>query len=312
MNKSLFETPVLFLIYNRPDHTQKVFDVLRALRPSKLYVAADGPRMHIEGDEAKCEAARAVIKNIDWECTIETLFREKNKSTKFAVPEALDWFFSKVEEGIILEDDCVPDTSFFTFCEFLLDRYRNDSRVLHINGSNYLKGKTFQFTGSYYFSKLCHPWGWATWKRAWAEYNFEMNNLDKFIQNDTLTLMTDNPEWREYYYDLLKRTRDGEIDTWDVQWFYTVWSLNGFVLTPVVNLVSNIGFGKDATNTNYKITRLSEMKRGSIPNLVPNDTFKVNYLADQQSIRIKVNDYTKDRPETKINFSRSIGYTGKS
>ncbi|HRH65247.1 MAG TPA: nucleotide-diphospho-sugar transferase [Bacteroidia bacterium] len=290
MNEAAFHTPVLFLIYNRPEHTRKVFEELRRLRPSQLFVAADGPRMHVPGDQEKCEVTRAVIRNIDWKCELHTLFRDQNKSTKYAVPEAIHWFFEKVEEGIILEDDCVPDLSFFSFCEQVLEKFRNENRVMQINGSNFLKGRTYNFKGSYYFSRLCHPWGWATWKRAWSKYDFEMKDLDSFIRNDKLTILTENPEWRKYYYNLLQQTREGKIDCWDFQWFYTVWSHAGVVITPVINLVSNIGFGKEATNTHYKFTRLAEMKRGKFEHMVFDTSFDINTAADQWSLNIKINE----------------------
>lgn len=290
MNSALFHTPVLFLIYNRPEHTRKVFDVIRQLRPSHLYLAADGPREHIPGDREKCEATREITKAVDWECSVFTLFRDKNKSTKYAVPDAIDWFFKSNELGIILEDDCVPDLSFFNFCEKLLEKYKTDERVMHINGSNYLKGKKYNFKGSYYFSRLCHPWGWATWKRAWDLYDFEMENLDQFIRADKLTLLTSNKEWRNYYYDFLTKTKNGQIDTWDIQWFYTVWKHSGYVITPTINLVSNIGFGNDATNTNYEITRLAEMKKGKVKQIQPDDSFIVNTKADQRAVEIKVKE----------------------
>lgn len=287
MSTLSFDTPVLFLIYNRPDHTRQSFEVLRTLRPSRLFVAADGPRLQITGDEQKCKAARAVLDSIDWPCELQTLFRDQNKTTKYAVSEAINWFFSHVDEGIILEDDCLPDPSFFTFCRTLLEKYRDRQEVMHINGTNFLQGKSFNFRASYYFSRLCHPWGWATWKRAWQLYDFNMMHFDEFLKKDKISILTGNPEWKSYYLELLTRTKAGEIDCWDYQWFYSVWLHDGLVITPVVNLVTNIGFGKEATNTTYTVTRLGGMKRKNLKSIIHATSFEVNSAADAYAISIK-------------------------
>ncbi|MBP6335551.1 MAG: glycosyltransferase family 4 protein [Bacteroidia bacterium] len=287
---SLFKTPILFLIFNRPQHTFAVFEILRKIRPAKLFIAADGPRSNVPEDHDRCEEARKIIHMIDWECDLQVLFRETNLSLKHGVSSAINWFFENVEEGIILEDDCLADESFFSFCEELLERYRNDERIMHINGSNFLLGKEFNFTGSYYFSKICHPWGWATWKRSWQKYDIDMKNLDTFLTTDKLAKITSNKEAAEFYANSFRNTAAGKINTWDYQWFYTVWLHDGIAISPARNLVSNIGFGKEATHTNYKYTRLSKMKRNNLDRLRHSDKVIVNTQADEYTLQVNVNE----------------------
>jgi len=151
-------TPVLFLIFNRPDTTQKVFDAIREAKPAKLFVAADGARANKPDDELKCSASRKIIEMIDWECDLQLLYRDENYGCRIAISSAIDWFFENVDEGIILEDDCLPSKSFFWFCQELLEKFRDDERVMQINGNYYLDG-LIEFKESYYFSALNACWG---------------------------------------------------------------------------------------------------------------------------------------------------------
>jgi len=290
LKKAQLQTPILFLIFNRPQQTFRVFESIRKIRPSKLFIAADGPRPLVPEDAIRCAEARQIIDKIDWECEVQLLFRKENLSTKTAVSSAINWFFEQVEEGIILEDDCLADPSFFNYCTKLLERYRNDEQVMHINGSNYLLGKEFNFKGSYYFSNLCHPWGWATWRRAWSKYDIEMKALDDFFTNNKLARITKNPDSVKHYKSVLKKTAIGEINTWDYQWFFCIWLHEGIALTPSKNLVSNIGFGQDATHTNYKYTRLSNMKRFEIKPLVHPKDRKINIQADEAAMQINITE----------------------
>ncbi len=285
-----FGTPILFLIFNRPEHTRAVFEILRKIKPSRLFIAADGPRDNVPEDRIRCEEARQIIHSIDWECDLKLLFRDKNLSLKLGVSTAINWFFENVEEGIILEDDCLADISFFSYCKELLERYRDDERIMHINGTNFLLGHQFNFDGSYYYSKVCHPWGWATWKRAWSKYDIEMKNLDVFLREDRILKFTENKEAANFYAESFRKTAAGKINTWDYQWFYSVWLHDGVAITPARNLVSNIGFGQDATHTNYKYTRLSKMKRTKMKSLNHPSLFNINKAADEFSLQVNVNE----------------------
>jgi len=180
----MLNTPVLFLIFKRPELTELVFKEIRRAQPARLFVAADGP-----GNKAEmilCERARSIIQQIDWPCEVKTLFRDKNLGCKKAVSEAINWLFEHADEGIILEDDTIPSQSFFNYCQQLLEHYRNDDRIMHIAGENPLDYPVTQ--DSYYFSKIEHCWGWATWKRAWRCFDVHMANLDAFLERRILVL----------------------------------------------------------------------------------------------------------------------------
>lgn len=238
----------MFLLFNRPDQTQRVFEAIRQAKPKQLFVAADGPRPGREGEAEKCARARQVIENVDWDCEVKTLFRNRNLGCKIAVSSAIDWFFGQVEEGIILEDDTLPNQSFFGFCTQLLQHYRNNPKVMHISGNNFQEGAR-RGDGSYYFSIYNHIWGWATWRRAWKQYDREMKALDGFLKADKINRFTRQSREQHHWIDSFTKVRDGLIDTWDYQWTFTIWSRGGVSVLPNVNLVTNIGFGSDATHT---------------------------------------------------------------
>lgn len=170
----MFSTPILFLIFNRPDTTRIVFKRIREIRPSKLYVAADAPRANKLGEAELCMETRAIIKDIDWPCELKTLFRDENLGCKLSVSGALDWFFENEECGIILEDDCLPDLTFFSFCKELLERYKDDDRIGHIGGNCFLPGQIAKEL-SYDFCSITHIWGWATWRRVWKNMDVQFH-----------------------------------------------------------------------------------------------------------------------------------------
>ena len=241
-------TPVLFMIFNRPDTTQKVFNAIRQAKPKQLFIAADGPREGTEGEKEKCEQARKVIEQVDWNCEVKTLFRDKNLGCKIADTFAIDWFFENVDEGIILEDDCLPSQSFFWFCQELLEYYRADTRIMMISGNNFQFGKV-RGEGSYYFSKYAHLWGWATWRRAWRYYDVDMKSFEKFKIESQINNIFRIKQQQKYWTKIFQSVYDGKIDTWCYQWAYTCFINNGLCIMPNVNLVSNIGFGADSTHT---------------------------------------------------------------
>ena len=176
----MFQTPILFLIFNRPDTTKRVFESIRSIKPAKLYIAADGDRKDKVGEDLLCKDTRSIIDLIDWECEIKTLFRPENLGCKIAVSSAIDWFFENEEQGIILEDDCLPNESFYIYCETLLNYYAFNERIMHISGNNFQDGM-MRGNGSYYFSNYNHIWGWASWKRAWKAYNVDLSFLTETL-----------------------------------------------------------------------------------------------------------------------------------
>jgi hypothetical protein len=239
-------TPVVFLIFNRPDLTSMVFAEIARAKPKTLLIVADGPRNSEESQ--KCLEARRVTERVNWNCELLTNFADRNMGCKSRIASGLDWAFSIIEEAIVLEDDCLPTLSFFPFCEKLLNHYREDKRVMHISGNN------FQFnrpkpSSSYYFSRYTHVWGWASWRRAWKYYDCEMASWPEFKKSGTLNYICDDLFELSHWASVFEQVYSGAIDTWDYQWLYACWTQNALSILPSSNLVSNIGFRSDATHT---------------------------------------------------------------
>ncbi len=265
-------TPVLFLVFNRPNETFKVFEQIRLAKPKQLFIAADGPRSNKKDERTLCEQTRSVVELIDWDCDVRTLFRDENLGCGRAVSSAIDWFFETVEEGIILEDDCLPDPTFFSFCSELLDYYRDNDEIMHISGSNHQLGH-WRGDGSYYFSNFVHIWGWATWRRAWTCYDFECKALDGDI-TQKLPLIP---------RVMLKQTIAGKIDTWDFQWYYAVKKQNGIGIIPNMSLVKNIGYDINSTHTNKIPSWFLKMKYGKIAKIIHPENSSIDVIADKFS-----------------------------
>jgi len=242
-----FDTPVLFIIFNRPDTTKKVFEQIAKIKPRYLYIAADGPRKNYDSDRLLCDETRKIVEKVNWDCQLRTRFLEQNLGCGRAVSSALSWFFSNEEEGIILEDDCFPDLSFFSYCRELLLKYRNDNRVFHIGG-NSCQDNTSQSQTSYYFTNYPHIWGWASWRRAWKYYDFEMESLNDAIENGKLEHVFHSKRERRLNLKLFEKMRNQGINTWDYQWAYSIWKEGGMAITPWTNMVQNIGISSNSTH----------------------------------------------------------------
>jgi hypothetical protein len=283
----MFETPVLFLTFNRLDTTKQVFSVIRQIKPKHFYISSDGPRTDREGEKAKVEAVRRyVLDNIDWDCEIKTLFRDKNLGCGKAVSGAITWFFEQVEQGIILEDDTLPSTSFFSYCTELLERYKDDQRIYHIAGWSPLftdlrKDRTLKgIKDSYYFGPYPHIWGWATWRRAWHKYNFDIQNLTDFVVSNKLKQIYPPKDLQEYWLQVFQGMQNHEIDTWDYQWSYVIMQNNGFCINPVRSLITNVGFNLDGTHTVDFTSSFANTKRYKLVCLQHPDEVSINkYLA---------------------------------
>ena len=256
-------TPILFLVFNRPDSTAKVFEEIRKARPKKLYIGADGPRVNKLGESEKCNLTRIlIIDGIDWICEVRTLFRDQNLGCRDAVSSAISWFFEHEEEGIILEDDTLPDPSFFQYCEELLAYYRNDPSIMSISGSNLLG--TWHYNKSSYFMAHGGIWGWATWRRAWRLYDINMKDWVKPETKNLIKNSIGTNEWYQYYYSMFDDSYNGKLNTWDIQWFYSILLQNGKAINPSVNLVQNIGFGTAGATHTGQNTYIANLGRNEM------------------------------------------------
>jgi hypothetical protein len=254
-----FSIPILYLVFNRPELTRQSLARLRAIRPTTLYVVADGPRATVPDDADRCAETRHIVTSgVDWPCSVHSLYRPANLGCRHSVAQAITWFFEQEPEGIILEDDCLPVPSFFTYCEAMLQRYRNDTRVFHIAGVNLLT-TPFPSPDSYYFSKFPHVWGWASWRRAWNHYDVTLSSWPQFKATNLMAGICPDPREQAFYTDIFDRVHAHQIDTWDFQWFFTCWSNHALSIVPRHTLVSNSGFGPDATHTKRQNPRFADM-----------------------------------------------------
>lgn len=278
------KTAVLFLVFNRPTTTRRVFEAIRMARPSRLYIAADGPRPNRAGEAERCAEARRIATSVDWPCEVKTLFRESNLGCKMAVSGAISWFFEHEEEGVILEDDCLPHPDFFRFCDELLERCADDERVAVITGNNFQDGQK-RGDATYYFSKYNHCWGWATWRRAWKHYQGDIPFWPAWRTSSEWLRLTPDPVERRYWGKIFEQVRANKIDAWAYPWTASVWFTGGLTATPNVNLVSNIGFGPESTHTasaNSPLAKMATYALGDIthPRSVVQDIAADRYVFD--------------------------------
>jgi hypothetical protein len=260
-------TPVALFIFNRPDTTERVFEAVRQARPERLLIVADGPRDTRPGEAARCEATRAIVDRVDWECRVSTNYANANLGCKRRITSGLQWVFEQTEEAIILEDDCLPAPSFFSFCQTLLERYRHDERVLLIGGDNFL-GARARNTDSYYFSKYTFIWGWASWRRALQRYDAEMKTWPAYLAAGRLHEDCSNSAERRYWQSRFNAAYTGRVDTWDYQLLYACWYHRMLAIAPEKNLVSNIGFSPAATHVTLYDSATHDLPTADIWDLV--------------------------------------------
>lgn len=283
--------PVLFLIFNQPAITARTFEEIRRAKPKRLFISADGPRLHKLGEAEECQETRdLVLKNIDWECEVTTRFLETNQGCKRAVSSAITWFLEQAGEGIILEFDCVPSQSFFWFCQALLEKYRNDTRIMAIGGSNGQLGIQ-RGDASYYFSRVTAIWGWATWKRAWQFWDADVSSFPSFKKHNEIKAIFHNKEVQKFYLQKIEGVYTGvNRTTWGFCWLYAVFVQNGLVVIPNVNLISNIGFSVHATHAtgvNYIFENLPKGEM-DVDRILHPQHFIPNIEADQYSTKLVI------------------------
>jgi hypothetical protein len=240
---------ILYLIFNRPHLQGESFDAIRRARPAKLFIAADGPRVGRDDDQKRCEQARRIINEVNWKCEVKTLFRDVNLGCRKGVAEAITWFFRHVEDGVVLEDDCVASPFFFKFTEELLHHYREDDRVWCISGSNFQNGN-WRGDGTYYFSRHSHCWGWASWRRCWTHYDDSMSLWKNVKSQDLLRTLYEDPVERAYWSALWETMTypESNVDSWAFRWSFANLINNSLTALPNRNLVTNIGFAADGTH----------------------------------------------------------------
>lgn len=284
MKNNKLNTPVLMVIFNRPETTLKVFEQIKIAKPSQLFIFADAPRANVVTDLKGCSDARKIVEEIDWQCDVHLNFQEENIGCDLAVPSAINWFFEHVDSGIILEDDCVANQSFFFFCQELLEHYKEDTRIMHISGNNFLDGDTIG-DASYYFSKEPLIWGWATWKRAWNHYHQEMDDFMEFDNNNEIKNIYNDfmiQKGRMFHFKKIYRAKP---IAWDFRWLYSVYIQNGLCITPNVNLITNVGFCENSLHSANPKDRYANMQNFSIDKIVHPRFFIPNTRADVYTLK---------------------------
>ena len=278
-----FNKAILFIGFNRPDVTIKSFDLIKKIRPERLYLALDGPRYNNNKDQLLCNQVRDIITQIDWECNVKTKFNESNLGCKISVSSAINWFFQNEEMGIIIEDDILPSLDFFLFCDELLDKYKNSEDVGLISGCNLLAN--IDFDKSYFFSNYPNIWGWATWRRVWEKYDLNMTNYFEWLKTKKINQIVPNfPFFSFYWKDQLDAVFNNKIDTWDFQFYFMIWYNEYLTVIPQENLILNMGFNAEATHTNGSVPAFinnMHLNKITLPmihneNRIPNITFDIS------------------------------------
>jgi hypothetical protein len=278
------KAPVLLIIFYRPDLTARVFDAIKKYQPEELFIAADGPRN--EQEALICAETRNIVEDIHWNCNVHRLYHHENLGCKVAVTKAITWFFDHVEEGIILEDDCLPHPDFFGFCENMLSLYRHDHSVGLISGSNFAS-MVEQKEYNHYLSPVAYIWGWASWRRFWKKYNSDPITLNNF---NWKSLPGNHIFQRMFWYIKLCRVHWGEINTWDYQLQYALSASKQSAVIPTVNLIENIGFDDRATHTLEGGPQMSVFPISSNPHIC------FPQKDSQALIEISINRLTKKNP----------------
>lgn len=256
-------SPVLFLIFNRPDLTKRVFARIREARPPKLFVAADGPRSDHPEDAELCARARHLATQVDWDCEMFTLFRDENLGCQAAISSAITWFFENVDAGVILEDDCLPHPTFFRYCAELLDYYRTDQRLMMISGNNPLERWEIE-DQSYHFSNFGGIWGWATWRRAWNEFSRSISVASEQVVERVLKSTLVSEVQVAQRKKVILRALKGDLESWGYIWFWARVLNSGLSAVPAVNLVTNIGFNSHSTHTTNPDDPRADLKQDAL------------------------------------------------
>ena len=309
MSDFALSTPVALIIFNRPSTTEVVFEAIRKAKPSKLLVIADGPRLDRPGDVEKCANARAIIERVDWPCEVFKNYSDTNLGCKIRPKTGIDWVFELVEEAIILEDDCLPHTTFYRFCQELLIQYHQDQRVSFISGNNFRPDYQIN-DDSYCFSRYSGTWGWATWRNRWRDsYDVDMQNWPVVRDSGWLEDILGSTRETRYWTRTFEAVYKEEISTaWDYQWLFACWLQNRLGIIPRVNLVSNTGFGPDATHTTQSGSHLANMPTEEMIFPLKHPAYKIRNLAADKMLFNHVYNFKPPWPQRIVNkLGRIIG-----
>ena len=281
-----FEVPILLLGFNRPEECRQIISSLREVGAKYVYFSVDGPRIDSEADISKVEMVRNLKDLFDWGCDLHIRFLSENLGCKLAISSGITWFFENVEEGIILEDDCLPNQDFFYFCEKMLTKYRYSENIMHISGSSYLPSNIVHRT-NHYFSALHDVWGWATWKRAWDLFEIDIEYPDTKSERLLLNKYFKSKKVARWFHRYLEDSKSPTCSLWSTYWVFAIISKNALGVTPVVNLVRNIGFDGQATHgTNDSFQLYNQYLLKKLPELP--DPVEVSAARDLDKIRFKL------------------------
>jgi len=292
-------TPVAFHIFNRPQFSNQVFAAIAQARPQKLLIIADGPRVGVPDDIKLCKQARAIVEQVDWDCQVLTHFSETNLGVRLCNAKGLDWVFSEVEEAIVLEDDCLPNASFFQFCQSMLEQYRHDQRIMSISGSNFLLD-ALSIPETYTFSRFFVFWGWASWQRAWRQYNLEMTHWPQYHQQQQLSAFFAQKGLSNWLTQLFDWAYENQL-AWDLPWFYSCLFNHGLTIIPEVNLISNIGVEGTHAQQNQGLNHLPTFEATLDPIIHPDMIFQ-NQLFEQAIYQ----KFAANTPTSKQHFARKM------
>ena len=272
----MFDTPILIINFNRSVKTQKILNILKLLKPTKLYLSIDGPRHENLKDKIQIVKIKKKFEKINWSCKIKKKYSKKNYGMKLNVINSVNWFLKNEKMGIILEDDCIPTKSFFIFCKILLSKYKNEKKIFQINGHsiNFPNKKE-----SYYYSKLNSTWGWATWRRAWNKLDLKMSSYQKMKKNSLINKYYENKNiyyWMDTYF---KKTLENKDNIWSIYWSFTILKNNGLCISPFKNLIKNIGFDGSGTTKRFASFKVTEKIKSYNPLKIIHPK-KINYLPE--------------------------------
>lgn len=307
----MLETPITYFIFNRPRITEKTFAVLREQQVPKLYVVADGPRPNHVSDVENCAAVRSIVSNVDWPCEVFYNFSDVNLGLKQRISTGLDWVFSQEQKTIILEDDCLAHPDFFRFCDELLHKYEKNEYVSVITGNNFQSGR-MRGSASYYFSKYPHCWGWATWRRAWHNYDEDLLFWPNWKESGEWNMAMPDQVERRYWEEIFDNVHSGGINSWAYPWLASIWYRNGLTATPNLNLVMNIGFDEDATHTKLHAGIRDQVPINSIGEILHPRAVKCDLKADRFTFDGHFGGWHYRQPwKTFLYFVRAIKLIGR-